>query len=298
MEPEERLTKRERRERARQERREEEVVQKRTSQRRRILTILGTIVGVAAVAGLIWITAEEAAETGILVSRAEAEEAFGAAGCEEPEIPPPPTTAHLEEPAPPADELYPFRPTNAGPHFPNVHPTGTFEDPIDERITTHNMEHGAILAWYDPEQVSDEEIAAMEEWASERNRAGFQARGGAGIIVAPFEASFDSGKSIGMRGWLAAADCDSWDETVADAFAIQNYGTAGQAPEGFLAPYPSDVLQFEGEGDPGDEAPEPEEAPGGHDPEGEEPTEELPEDEEGQTDPDADAEEPAAGDDS
>jgi hypothetical protein len=53
-------------------------------------------------------------------------------------------------------------------------------------------------------------------------------------------------------------DCDEWDETVANSFVIENYGTHGIAPERVFAPYPTEVLAYEDQevGDtPEDEAP-------------------------------------------
>jgi hypothetical protein len=248
----ERLTKRERRELAREERRREEREKAARARRNRALTTVGVLAGIVGVAALFWFTREPEAETGLTVVRAAAEEASQDAGCETVEMPPAASTAHLSEPAPDAEDLYPMRPAHSGPHFPAVHPIGVFDDPRDERLVIHNLEHGAIIVWYDPDVADPAEVAEAEAWAEERNRAGFAGRSGAGIVVAPFERELDSGKAFAKRAWVVATDCDSFEVAAADAFLIENYGAVGQAPERFFAPYPSDVLQFEGEDDPGD----------------------------------------------
>lgn len=253
MAEKERLTKRERRELAREERRREEREKAARARRTRALTVLGVIAGVIGVAALFWFTREPEAETGITVARAAAQDAADEIGCEPVEIPPPSNTQHLSEPAPAAEDLYPVRPAHSGPHFPAIHPVGVFDDPRDERLIVHNLEHGAVAIWYDPETADPAEVDQVETWAEERNRAGFAGRSGAGLIVAPFERELDSGKAFAMRAWLAASDCDGFDPTAADAFVIENYGTAGQAPENFFAPYPADVLSFEGEEDPAEQ---------------------------------------------
>lgn len=246
----ERLTKKERREKRRLERREQEAQEARAQRRRRILTIAGTIAAVAGIAAIFWFTREPPLpEDAVVVQAAEAEEAYEAAGCAPVDIPPPASTQHLDEPAPSADELYAVRPTHSGPHFSLTAPVGAFDEYVDERETTHNLEHGSVAVWWDPEQAED--TGAIKEWTDTRMRMGFSAGSGqmgsgAGIIAAPFERSLSTGKAVAIRAWGVALDCDQWDQTVADAFLASNYGTRGQAPERTLAPYPDEALRIEG----------------------------------------------------
>ncbi len=251
MEPEERLTKRERRERARRERKQEEQAKRRQGSQRRLLTITGTVVALVGIAALIWFTRPEPGTTGVTVAAGDIEEAVLAAGCERQEIgtlPDDLAAPHIpEEGAPGPEELYPGLPTHHGPHFSTVHPVGIFDEPIDERRTTHNLEHGAVLVWYDPDVISDGDLDALEDWAADRNRAGFQQRSGAGLIVSPYFRQLDSGRAIAFRGWFTAVDCDGFDETVADGFLALHYGDRGLGPEArAFAPYPDDVLDVEG----------------------------------------------------
>lgn len=269
MADDERLTKKERREQRRRERRAQEAEQARRERRRRLLTIAGTVAAVLAVAAVFWFTREPPTpDETIVVQAAEAQEAVEAAGCEPVDIPPPASAAHLDEPAPPAEELYPVRPTAAGPHFGRTAPVGAHDEYVDERETTHNLEHGSTVVWWDPQLVEDP--APIEGWAETRGRMGFSAAAGqmgtgAGIIAAPFETALDSGKAIALRAWGVALDCDEWNETLADAFLASNYGTHGQAPERSIAPYPEEALRLEG----GEEQPSPGAEPTGGDTEAE-----------------------------
>lgn len=240
----ERLTKAERRERARRERREKEEAEAKAQQRRRIMTVLITIAAIAGIFSLFWFTREPPAEGDITIARAAAEEAFQAAGCQEVTATTGGNAEHLSEPAPPPEQLYQQFPTASGPHFPATAPIGAFDDPLDERLTTHNLEHGSIVAWYASGYAQADEVRA---WAEERNRAGFDRGSGAGIIAAPYERGLPPGKNVALRGWGVAVDCEEFDRTVADAFVIDNFGTHGQAPEAAFGEYPEDVLSYAGE---------------------------------------------------
>lgn len=245
----ERLTKRERRERARAERKAQEAAAARRRRQRRVLTVIVGIASIAAVAVLVAVTRQPPPPKNIAIERTAATEAFAAAGCGEVEVPDL-ASGHLERAnAPEPKDLYPVRPTSQGPHFgDNVASIGVSDQPLDERLTTHNLEHGAVVVWYDPD--SEVDVSAIEEWASERNRAGFnQGRSGAGILVSPYDDDFTSGKAVALRAWDTAIDCDQFNPLVADALLIERFASHGKAPERGIAgsTYPEDVLSYVGE---------------------------------------------------
>ena len=250
----ERLTKKERQERAREERRrkEAEAARKRQRDRLRNGVIATAIVAVvAAVALQAFLGGTTRLDDPVLVSSQEAEQALREAGCEVlAEREPLPERWHFEaSQTPDLDTIYELRPTHSGPHTVQTHPiiSDGASRQIDEASTTHNLEHGAIIAWYDPEQVESGTVGEMGAWAATLNASGFRIdRGGVAIFVSPYEdPGISSGKAIALRAWGTAVDCDTWDETAANAFVIENYGTHGIGPERMLAPYPADVLAFE-----------------------------------------------------
>lgn len=253
MAEEERLTKRERRERARAERKAKEAEAARRAKRQRLTSILVTALVLVAIGATVFTALSgddtEAIDDAILVSSSAVEDARAAAGCEVVDDTPLPETGHHDPAsAPPADVLYTgVRPTHSGPHYSSTHPVVPFSgDQLDERALTHNLEHGAVIAWFDPAKVDGATTDAMGAWAERLNNSGFDANGGAAVFAAAYEdPGITSGKAIALRAWGLALDCDEWDETVANGFVIDRYGSHGIAPERNFAPYPQDVMRYE-----------------------------------------------------
>lgn len=165
------------------------------------------------------------------------------AGCTETEFAAEGDAVHYEPAdAPPAEELYEQRPPASGPHFGSWLSVGVYDGPIDERAAVHNLEHGAIVAWYDPDALPAEDLAAMDDWAEDRNAAGLANRAGGGLIVAPFvDAPMPA--PLALRGWQVGADCQRFDAAFADGFLLDHFGSQGTAPEGKLAPDIGRVLR-------------------------------------------------------
>jgi hypothetical protein len=248
----ERLTNKQRRAKAREERSRRERERARQRKRDALRNSLIALVVFAVVGGLVYqayFTGEPGLDDAILVSSDEIESAEQAAGCETlVERDPLPEAGHFDRNnAPPADLIYPeIRPTHSGPHTAETVPaiTGGSPTQLDEMTLTHNLEHGAIVAWYDPAQVDEDTIDEMEEWSSLLNNNGFRNQGGAVIYVSPYEEpGISSGKAIALRAWGTAVDCDEWDETFANGFVAEHYGTRGIGPENAFGPYPSGVLE-------------------------------------------------------
>lgn len=253
MAEQERKTKAERRAEARAERKRAE--EEAASQAKKQQVRNGVIaVAVIAVIALVMIPTvqnlfggEEAENT---VSQSAALEAREAAGCEMVVDGQPLPDAQHHDPAsaPPADVLYAaseVRPTHSGPHFAGVNEAlgGVPTNPLDERSTTHNLEHGAVIAWYDPAEVDDSTVSDMEDWMQSRQEMGFESRAGGNIFVSPYE-EMTGDKPIAIRAWGYALNCDEWNQDVADAMIIDYWGTHGSAPERNLSPYPSEALGY------------------------------------------------------
>ena len=292
MAEQERLTNKERRAQARAERkrREEEAAKKAKRNQLRNGLVTAAIVGVvAAVLLQAFLGNGDTIDDQILVASSAVEEGFDAAGCETlVERDPLPDASHFEAgQAPPLDAIYPeIRPTYSGPHTVQTHPLVSHaSSQLDETSTTHNLEHGAIIAWYDPDQVAGDVADEMGDWAETLNESGFRQQGGAGIMVSPYEdPGISSGKAVALRAWGTAVDCDRWDEDVANGFVIDNFGTHGIGPERMFAPYPDELLAYE---DRDVEDTDLDEAPAGN---------RMTEDAEADADADADAEADAEAD--
>jgi len=264
---EEKTTKAQRREAARDQRREAEQAAAKAAARSRRNTTLAVVGGGAALAGLIFLATmgndPEILEDTILVSASQAEAGRAAAGCEvlAEDAPLPDATHHDPATAPPAEALYTsIRPTHSGPHFTAVHPliTGGASSQLEERATTHNLEHGAIIAWYEPDKLDGAAVGELEALAESLNGNGFgNASSGAALFVSPYtDPGISSGKALAIRAWGNAMDCDTYDESALLAFMLNEYGTHGRAPEGNFSPFPEAVLQYDPEDTPADFDPE------------------------------------------
>ncbi|WP_052666152.1 DUF3105 domain-containing protein [Nitriliruptor alkaliphilus] len=247
----ERMTNKERRAAGREERKRKEAEAKAKAKRDQIRNSAITAVVVLIVGVIVFqaVRPDPAVlDEAILVSSEAAEEAREAAGCEMlAERDPLPERYHFEaSAAPDPDTIYPdIRPTHSGPHTVQTTPASLdgFSRQIDERSSTHNLEHGAVIVWHDPDQTDGGEIA---RWGEVLNANGFgdtAARTGSAILTAPYEdPGISSGKAIAFRAWGTAMDCDEFDQTVANAFVAQNFGTRGIGPERHH--YPADTLEF------------------------------------------------------
>jgi hypothetical protein len=249
-----RIPNKERRARAREERRRAEAAQAERKQSRGWRNGLATFAVVGVVAAVLFQAfagGPETIEDAILLTSTEVESAREGAGCEVlADRAPLPDRSHFENSAQvdPATVYTDTRPTHSGPHTAGVHPiTPAATRQIDEVSSTHNLEHGSIIVWWDPEQIDSATAGAIGTWASTLNANGFRRdASGVGIITSPFEdPGIGTGKAVAFRAWGVAMDCDTWDETVAHAFALDHFGTHGIGPERQIAPFPDGVLAYE-----------------------------------------------------
>lgn len=149
--------------------------------------------------------------------------------------------------APAADVLYgtELRPNHSGRHFSQWQPDQDqpARVPIDERSVTHNLEHGAVVVWFDV--GGDSGIAdAVATWMGARQDLGFRSPTGGGLFASPYP-NIASGGTVALRAWGVAMDCDRWDPRVADGFLLEHYGDRGIAPEASLSPYPDGQLEYD-----------------------------------------------------
>ncbi len=145
--------------------------------------------------------------------------------------------------APPASSLYDTDLPAAGPHFGqwSAPVEGVPATPMDVRALLHNMEHGAVVVWVDPQQLDDGTLAFVGQWRDQLGAAGFDNdQTGAAVFVSRMPGDVEPGKvAVALRAWGVALDCGTWDLAVADAFVGLHYGTRGAAPEADLGPWPS-----------------------------------------------------------
>lgn len=209
---------------------------------RRPVRVAGLLVVVVAVvvAGCRTSVAPSALDSG---ARTVDPQALAAPSCEEVDAGDPGDRDHLDPAtAPSASELYDADLPAAGPHFRAW--SSIIESlpstPMDPRSLLHNMEHGAVVVWLNPDVVDAGTLAFAGRWRDQLGAAGFDnGETGAAVFVSPFPGHVEAEVAVALRAWGVALDCDAWDLAVADAFVGLHYGTRGAAPEAELGPWPS-----------------------------------------------------------
>lgn len=230
--PEENLSKRERQKARRAQRLEAERAAAARAQRRRLGGFV--LVGVL-IAGTVGYFVQQN-----LAERAEEREQIAAAldsldelGCSTDEEMPPLGAGHFEQTelaANPPDVVYDHVPTTSGRHIGSVVGTGVYDDYVDERVTTHNLEHGYVVMWY-AEDADTAQVDALKAFARERI-----ADGDREIVVSPYNGAMDDDANFGFVGWERRQLCEQFDEGVALNF-INEHMNNPRAPEAFAGPH-------------------------------------------------------------
>lgn len=141
------------------------------------------------------------------------------------------------------DVIYPEHPPSSGRHIGQVAASGVFDTVIDPRYTTHNLEHGYVVAWYDSDAPADQ-VEDFKEWG--RDTLGDYPK----LIVAEYYQPFEGDVNFAYSSWFYAQSCETFDADVADVFTRTHYDTAGEGPEKGI---PAHSVGGQGVADPTDE---------------------------------------------
>lgn len=226
------LTKRERQKARRQQRLEAERAAAAKAQRRRIggFVIAGLLVLGAIGYFVQQYLAERRAEQELIAQAQENLEELGCTPVEEMESLGAGHFGGEELATNPPDAIYSHLPTTSGRHIGSVVATGVYDEPVDERVTTHNLEHGYVVLWYgedaDPDQVEE-----LKEYARERIGEGDDQ-----IVVAPYTQELDEGANFGFVAWERRQLCAQFDPGIALNFINEHVDDA-RAPEAFAGPH-------------------------------------------------------------
>ncbi len=194
-------TKRERRETARRARLE---AQRRAARRKRMRVIWGSLVGVAAIAGIV--VAVVLSNRSSTLARGELDDLAAAAGCETPQSVPEEGRNHTGDINVAVD--YQTEPPTSGDHFDQWEDTGIHLTPIPETVQVHNLEHGHVGVQY-TDELPDDVITALEEAVRGDNRWAF---------LAPKP---DMDVPLAFNAWTRLSRC----ETPGDASSVGDYAS-------------------------------------------------------------------------
>lgn len=97
-------------------------------------------------------------------------------------------------------------PATSGPHAPAATPCGIFRQEVPEIFNIHSLEHGAVIFYYQPDSISDDELSALEDLGRELATH---------VIVMPFQ---DLDGTMAMVAWGNLAELESIDVEAARSF--------------------------------------------------------------------------------
>ena len=211
--PNQRLTKAERKEQARREREQIRAQMQRRKRNRTIGTVLVAVALAAAVIGFLLLPSagDDVDLPGAEALIASAEEAATAASCDEVRTVEPygaDDQTHIGGegfPTLPDLSTYPSVPPTSGPHDGGgTLPAGIYDSPPPMGLLLHSLEHGGAVVWYDP-AAPQEEIDRIKAFYGQR--VDDVPVGQDRVIVAPYDYPADEGAGTlpaGSRMALAA----------------------------------------------------------------------------------------------
>ncbi|MDQ3941341.1 MAG: DUF3105 domain-containing protein [Actinomycetota bacterium] len=190
--------------------------QRREALRRNFVTIAIAIVVAVLVVFLIIDAREEQGLGGGPVGVSAAE-----ANCTEPETFESQGRTHIEVGAP--HEPYNSDPPTSGPHFEIPADTGFYPDALPPEQLIHNMEHGQIIIWYDPD-LPETDIDQIEALVDKES----------GSTVASPYTGVEDPFGLVVTAWRNSMSCELVSEEAINEFRAQ---FQGRSPEPLTPPF-------------------------------------------------------------
>ena len=117
-------------------------------------------------------------------------------------------------------------PAVSGPHWGTPAAWGVYSSPLAESQAIHNLEHGGIVIWYDPEALTVESIDALTTYVQNQNATGLSGR--YKFILSPWGGSEPLPSPVVATAWRWILELETADTAAIDEFARAHYG---QSPE-------------------------------------------------------------------
>ena len=137
--------------------------------------------------------------------------------------------------APCGADPYSSLPATSGPHWDpsGIANWGVYETAQPESQLVHNLEHGGIVIWYDPEAVDADGVAELEQYVRTQVATGISGR--FKFIVTPWGGEEPLPSPVVVTSWRYLLELDGVDTAAIDGFASEHYGLAPE-PNGGPAP--------------------------------------------------------------
>jgi hypothetical protein len=128
---------------------------------------------------------------------------------------------------------YSSTPGTSGPHWNNPTSWGVYTTPQNESQVIHNLEHGGIVIWYDPDALDAGGIAELADYVDRQVSAGISGR--FKFMLSPWDGADPLGGAIAVTAWRNLLELDEVDLGAIDAFASEHYGMSPE-PNGGPGP--------------------------------------------------------------
>jgi hypothetical protein len=130
---------------------------------------------------------------------------------------------------------YSSLPATSGPHWDpsGIANWGVYTTPQPETQLIHNLEHGGIVIWYDPERVDDAGVQALEDYVDRQTASGISGR--YKFIVSPWADAEALPAPVVATSWLYLLPLETADTGAIDEFARAHYGRSPE-PNGGPGP--------------------------------------------------------------
>jgi hypothetical protein len=130
---------------------------------------------------------------------------------------------------------YSSLPATSGPHWPPnaIANWGVYSTPQPETQVIHNLEHGGIVIWYDPEQLDASGIDTLTQYVNSQVSSGIS--GHFKFILSPWGGQDPLPAPIVVTAWRYLLEIDAADTSAIDEFARAHYGRSPE-PNGGPGP--------------------------------------------------------------
>ena len=136
--------------------------------------------------------------------------------------------------APCGADPYSSVPAASGSHWGTPAAWGAYSTPQSESQVIHNLEHGGIVIWYDPEAIDDAQVAELTSYVQGQVASGLSGR--FKFILSPWGGSEDLGAAVAVVAWRHLLKLEAFDMSAVRAFADANYLRYGPEPNAGPAP--------------------------------------------------------------
>ena len=121
---------------------------------------------------------------------------------------------------------YSSLPATSGPHWGSPNNWGVYTEPQSESQLIHNLEHGGIVVWYDPDLVDQAAVTELANYVNTQVAAGISGR--YKFILSPWSGERDLETPVAVTAWRQLLELDGVDTGAITDFAREHYG---QSPE-------------------------------------------------------------------